>query len=99
MQPPAIPMPDELRAADLIASGQLASTDTHFDPGPASPGPDFEHDTVVGTLPPYSGIEGDGLVPGAWGYGWAIRELFATGFRFLFTHAPASEIAIERFSG
>ncbi len=98
MQPPLLPMPDELGTSQLKPCWQIAGQGADFDPAPARSGPDFERDAVLAPVPPLSRVEGSRLVPGARRNRRALPEwllLFSRagwpGFVLLFTRPPLFE--------
>src|SRR3954462_8659449 len=97
MQPPDAPMPDELRAANLMACGQRASTDAYLDPRPARSRPHFQDDAVVGALSPEAGIERHRLVPGARRHGRTVGERLAFDERFLTALLPPLQVVVKGF--
>ncbi len=98
MQPPLLPMPDELGTSQLKPCWQIAGQGADFDPAPARSGPDFERDAVLAPVPPLSRVEGSRLVPGARRNRRALPEwllLFSRacwpGFVLLLTRPPLFE--------
>lgn len=98
MEPPLIPTPDEGGATQFDIDGHLPARDVYFDPVPARPGPDFEHDAVLGALLPLAHVKGNRFIPGARRDRWAFGKFLAFCDGLLFPLPPLVEMGVERFS-
>src|SRR5260370_12147009 len=95
MEPPLLAAPDQRGTAQLGVSGRLPTRETHLEPGPAGPRPDFEQDTRWGALFPLTPIERNRLVPGARRDRRALGGGLPLGHRRLVSFAPLLAVGEE----